>query len=91
MELKLNEEIHALYLLSSLPDSWEALIVSYINYVRNGVHTLNMVNKSMLNEENKRKKRGISSGDLSVGYRKHDGVKARGLKNRDRSKSKRNR
>lgn len=60
MELKLNEEIHALYLLSSLPDSWEALIVSYINYVRNGVHTLNMVNKSMLNEENKRKKRGIS-------------------------------
>ncbi|KAL6350136.1 hypothetical protein AAG906_004074 [Vitis piasezkii] len=42
MKLKVNDEVQALLLLSSLPDSWETLVVSLTNSTPNGVITINM-------------------------------------------------
>lgn len=55
MEMKLDDEIHTFCLIGSLPDSWETLVMSLINFIPNGILTLKMVKVSMLNEENKRK------------------------------------
>jgi len=51
MEIVLDDEILALLLLSSLPDSWETLVVSLNNFAPNGNLTFNMVKDSLLNEE----------------------------------------
>ena len=51
MEVKLDDEIHALCLISSLLDSEETPIVFLINYAPNSVLTLKIVNESMLNKE----------------------------------------
>ena len=61
MKLELDDEVQALLLLSSLPDSWETLVVSLSNSAPNGVITINMVKNSMFNEEARRKELGISS------------------------------
>ena len=61
MKMVLDEELQALILLSSLPDSWETLVVSLSNSAPNGVVTLAMVKDSMLNEELRRKELGITS------------------------------
>jgi hypothetical protein len=61
MKLVLDDEVQALLMLSSLPDSWETLVVSLSNSAPNGVMTMVMVKDSMLNEEARRKEQGISS------------------------------
>lgn len=55
MQMKLDEEIHALSLIGSLPGSFETLVMSLINYVPSGLLTLKMVKESMLNKENRKK------------------------------------
>ena len=60
MKLALDDEVQALLVLSSLPDSWETLVVSLSNLALNGVITMGMVKDSMFNEETRRKKQGIS-------------------------------
>jgi gag-polypeptide of LTR copia-type/GAG-pre-integrase domain/Zinc knuckle len=61
MKMVLDEELQPLILLSSLPDSWETLVVSLSNSVPNGIVTLAMVKDSMLNEELRHKELGITS------------------------------
>ena len=61
MKLKLDDEVQALLLLSSLQDSWETLVVSLSNSTLNGVITINMVKDNMFTEEARRKELGISS------------------------------
>ena len=61
MKLELDDEVQILLLLSSLPYSWETLVVSLSNLAPNGVITVNMVENSMLNEEARRKELCISS------------------------------
>ena len=55
MKLVIDDELQALLFLSSLPDSWETLVVSLSNSALNGVLQLAMVKDSLLNEENRRK------------------------------------
>ncbi len=55
MNLVLDDELQALLLLSSLPDSWETLVVSLSNSTPNGVLQLAMVKDSLFNEETRRK------------------------------------
>ena len=55
MEIVLDDELLALLLLSSLPDSWETLVVSLSNFGPNGKFTFGMVKDSLLNEEIRRK------------------------------------
>ena len=60
MKLELDDEVQALLLLSSLPDSWETLVVSLSNLVPNGLINVNMVKDNMLNEKARRKELRIS-------------------------------
>ena len=60
MKLELDDEVQILLLLSSLPYSWETLVVSLSNSTPNGVITVNMVENSMFNEEVRRKELCIS-------------------------------
>jgi hypothetical protein len=61
MKLVLDDNVQALLMLSSLPDSWETLVVSLSNSAPNGVMTIGMVKDSMFNEKARRKEQGISS------------------------------
>ena len=58
MKLVIDDKLQALLLLSSLPDSWETLVVSLSNSAPNGVLQLAMLKDSLLNEETKRKDTG---------------------------------
>jgi hypothetical protein len=60
MKLALDDEVQALLLLSSLPDSWEALVVFLSNLAPSGVITMGMVKDSIFNEEARRKEQVIS-------------------------------
>ena len=60
-EITLSDELQALLLLSSLPDSWEVLVVTLTNSALNSKLTLSMVKESMLNEEARRRERGLIS------------------------------
>ena len=75
MKLVIDDELQALLLLSSLPDSWETLIVSLSNSAPNGVLQLAIVKDSLLNEETRRNNMGKDIAYTLV------------TKNRGRSKS----
>ncbi|KAK2973569.1 hypothetical protein RJ640_030694 [Escallonia rubra] len=55
MEMNLDDEMQALFILSSLPDSWATLVVSLSNSAPNGKLNLSMVKDCMLNEEERRR------------------------------------
>ena len=55
MNLVIDDELQALLLLSSLPDSWETLVVSRSNFTPNGMLQLAIVKDSLLNEETRKK------------------------------------
>lgn len=54
-KITLDEELQALLLLNSFPDSWETLVVSLSNSASDGKITLSTVMSSLLNEEVRRK------------------------------------
>ena len=55
MKIILDDELQALLFLSSLPDSWETLVVLVNNSASNGKLTLDMVTDRLRNEESKSK------------------------------------
>ena len=91
MKLVIDDELQALLLLSSLPDSWETFVVSLSNSTPNGVLQLAMVKDSLLNEETRRKDMGKDIAHALVtekkGRSKSRSSKGRG-KSRSRSESK---
>jgi len=58
MKINLDDEVQALLLLSSLPDSWNMLVVSLSNSAPDGKLTPDMAKNNMLNEEARRKEKG---------------------------------
>ena len=54
MNLVVDDKLQALLLLSSLPSSWETLVVSLSNFAPSGVLQLAMVKHSLFNEETRR-------------------------------------
>ncbi|XP_016168674.1 uncharacterized protein LOC107611236 [Arachis ipaensis] len=60
-EITLNDELQALLLLSSLPDSWKVLVVTLTNSAPKEKLMLAMVIESMLNEEARRRERGLTN------------------------------
>ena len=51
MKVVLDDELQALFLLSSLPDSWETLVVTISNSAPDGVLSLDVIKDSVFNEE----------------------------------------
>ena len=88
MKLVLDDELQALLLLSSLPESWETLVVSLSNSAPDGALTLSQVKDSMFNEETRRKDMGSSSSQaLVTENRGRSKSKGRSNKSKDRSQS----
>lgn len=61
MKITLDDEIHALLLLSLLSNSWKTLVVSLTNSVPNGILFLSLVNDSLYNEETIKKDMNINT------------------------------
>ena len=55
IKLVLDDELQALLLLISLPNTWETLIISLSNSEPKGKLTMEIVKSSFLNEETRRK------------------------------------
>ena len=75
MKINLDDEVQALLFLSSLPGSWNTLVVSLSNSAPDGKLTPDMVKNSMLNEEARRKEKGShqsSSSDAYVAEKKEE-------------------
>lgn len=75
MKICVGDELQALFLLSSLLDSWETLVVTISNSAPDGVLFLDVIKESMFNEEIRRKEMGIDNSQALV------------VENRERSKS----
>lgn len=90
MKIVLDPELQALFLLSSLPDSWETLVVTISNSAPDGVLSVDVIKESMFNEEIRRKEMGVDNSHALVvekrGRSKSRGPKGRGASRR-RSKS----
>ena len=91
MGVILDDEIVGLWLLATLPDSWETLRISLINSAPSGIVTLEIAKNGVLNEEVRRRPQGSSSqSEILVtedrGRSKNKGKKGRG-KSRSKSKS----
>ncbi len=94
--LKLDDEVQTLLLFSSLPDSWDTLLVSISNSTQDGVLTLDQVKEALMNEEVRRKEQSIESESQALVTKKSDrrgrsksrGPRDRNDKSRGRSKSK---
>ena len=50
MSMKIDDELQALLLLGSLPDSWETFVVTVSNSAPNGVLSMENIKDNMLNE-----------------------------------------
>uniref|UniRef100_A0A0D3BDU4 Retrovirus-related Pol polyprotein from transposon TNT 1-94-like beta-barrel domain-containing protein n=1 Tax=Brassica oleracea var. oleracea TaxID=109376 RepID=A0A0D3BDU4_BRAOL len=61
VDLKVEDEMQALLRLSSLPESWDTLVVTLSNSAPEGNLTMDTVTDSLQNEEVRRKERGSSS------------------------------
>ncbi|BAT86052.1 hypothetical protein VIGAN_04366600, partial [Vigna angularis var. angularis] len=57
-DMKIDDELQALLLLSSLPESWDTLVVTLSNSAPDGKLSLDNITDSLLNEESRRKERG---------------------------------
>ncbi len=60
-DMKIEDELQALLLLSSLPESWDTLVVTLSNSAAEGKLTMDTVSDSLLGEEARRKERGTTS------------------------------
>ncbi|CAL5350460.1 unnamed protein product [Camellia sinensis] len=81
VKMELDDEMQALLLLSSLPDSWETLVVSLSNSAPEGKLTMSMVTDALFSEEARKKEMG---GDQSHALVTENKSRGRG---RGRSKS----
>ena len=61
MGVNFDDEIQGLWLLNTLPDSWETLRVSLTNSVTDGKVTMEYAKSGVLNEEVRRKSQDTSS------------------------------
>lgn len=61
MGIKFEDEIQGLWLLGTLPDSWETFRTSLSNSAPDGIITMELAKASILNEEMRRKSQASSS------------------------------
>ena len=90
MKLVLDDELQALLLLNSLPDSWETLVVSLSNSAPDGIMRMNHVTGSLLNEETRRKSSSDESHSEALVTERRGRGKSRKPHNRDKSRGDQN-
>jgi hypothetical protein len=85
-----EDEVRALLLLGSLPDTWETCKVTICNLAPNGVVTWNLVETKVLNEESRKNadKDGSSSHSKVLVTQSRGRSKSRGPGKGERSRSK---
>ncbi|KAI5315217.1 hypothetical protein L3X38_044393 [Prunus dulcis] len=86
MKMVLDDELQALVLLSSLPDSWDTLVVSLSNSAPQGVLTLDIVKENMFNEEARRKEQGVVAESEALVLEYRGRTNNRKFHRRDKSK-----
>ena len=88
--VKFDDEILGLWLLNTLPDSWETFRVSHTNSAPDGAMSLDYAKTGIMNEEMRRKTQGSSSSQNELLVAEHRGRQKNrgGDKGRQRSKSK---
>ena len=67
LKMNIDDEMQASLLLSSLPNSWETLVVTVSNSTSNVILTMKSVKDSLLNEEARRKEKVESCDALNTG------------------------
>ena len=85
MKILFDDELQALLLLSSLPESWETLVVTVSNSAPDGIVTMSQVTSSLLNEETRRKSSGSCHFETLV-MEKRGRSKSRTPHNHDKSR-----
>ena len=88
MKIVFDDELQALMLLSSLPESWETLVVTVSNSASDGVVTMSQVTSSLLNEETRRKSASYSHSEALV-VKDRGRSKSRSYHNRSKSRNNR--
>ncbi|KAL6534427.1 hypothetical protein OROHE_013352 [Orobanche hederae] len=89
MGIKFEEEVQALWLLGTLPDTWETFRTSLSNSAPDGVISMELAKGNMLNEEVRRKSQGSSSSsDVLVTERRGRGQSRGPSRGPQRSSSK---
>ncbi|VFQ93400.1 unnamed protein product [Cuscuta campestris] len=86
--IKFDDEVQALLLLSSLPDSWSGTVTAVTGSVGPDGFTFDQVRDLVLGEDVRRKSSGESSGELLHVGRGRRNSRGSGSKNRQRSQSK---
>ena len=79
-----DDKLKAIFLLMTLPDSWETLVVSLSN---NPNLTFDGVRGSILNEEIRRKENGETGGSANMARGRTSKKGAYGQRNKNKSKS----
>ncbi|CAH9135249.1 unnamed protein product [Cuscuta epithymum] len=82
----LKDEEQAILLLSSLPDSWETLVVTLSNSAPNGKVTMQMVTDALMNEEARRKEAGTEQSYAFVSETNRRGGGRNGGRSRGRGR-----
>jgi len=54
-EIKIDDKMQALLILSSLPESWDTLVVTLSNFASGGKRTMKTDTNSLLNETQKKR------------------------------------
>ncbi|VVB00998.1 unnamed protein product [Arabis nemorensis] len=88
MGIKFDDEIHGLWLLGTLLDSWEVFTMSLCNSALNGVISMNLVKNIFLNEEVRKSSPSFSRSDVMVYESRGRSSYREPRNNKDRSKSK---
>ncbi|KAH0687852.1 hypothetical protein KY285_018422 [Solanum tuberosum] len=88
MGVNFDDEIQGLWLLNTLPDSWETLHVSLTKFVPGGKMTMEYAKSGVLNEEVRRKSQGTSSHSDVLYTEDRGRDKTRDPKSRGKSRSK---
>ena len=88
MGVNFDDEIQGLWLLNTLPDSWETLRVSLTNSATGGKVTMEYAKSGVLNEEFRRKSQDTSSHSDVLYTEDRGRLKIRDSRSRGKSRSK---
>lgn len=88
MKMILDDKLQALLLLSSLPDSYETLVVSLSNSTPDGKISMEQVTSCLFNEETRKKSQGSTHQEALVTQERGRGKNRKGGKARNKSRGK---